>query len=290
MTGYGEARHQQPGLAVAVEVRSVNSRYFKLTFRSGDGYGALEPEVEAVVRRYIKRGTVQVALRIDRDPSPDDYRICDDVFMSYRRQLKSLYDRMHVSESIHLEAILALPGVIDERATQNVDHRSEWPVVEKTLEEAMDQLSHMRRAEGQAMAEELTANGRAIQRNLDEIHQRYPQVVDAYRQRLTDRLNKLLAGYDVNVEPADVVREVGLFAERTDIAEEIVRLRSHLSQFEAMMETPEAPGRKLDFLIQEMFREANTIGSKANDAEIARRVVEIKTAIDRMREMVQNVE
>ena len=290
MTGYGEAQLQDNDLVVTIEVRSINSRFFKLSFRSGDVYGALEPRIEAVVRKYVKRGTVQIGLRVDREPCPDDYRINDVVFLNYRRQLESLYDRMHVSESIRLESILALPGVIDEGQSRDMEIDSEWSVIEKALEEALNNLSQMREAEGKAMAKDLLTNCQVIGENLDRIHEKHPSVIVAYRDRLTDRLNKLLAEFEVRVEAADVIREVGVFSERIDISEEIVRLRSHLSQFEAIVNTKNAPGRKLEFLIQEMFRETNTIGSKANDAEIAGHGVEIKTAIERMREMIQNVE
>ena len=125
---------------------------------------------------------------------------------------------------------------------------------------------------------------------LTAVERRAPQVVDAYRARLLERLQTLLADLGVQIQPADVVREVGIFAERSDISEEIVRLKSHLEQFAAVMAERESQGRKLDFVIQEMFRETNTIGSKANDAEIARHVIEMKSAIERMREMIQNVE
>jgi uncharacterized protein (TIGR00255 family) len=129
-----------------------------------------------------------------------------------------------------------------------------------------------------------------VARDLAQIDARAPLVVDAYRGRLSERLNKMLAEFGVQVEAADIVREVGIFAERSDIAEEIVRLRSHLDQFDTIMALSESSGRKLEFLMQEMFRETNTIGSKSNDAEIARHVIEVKAAIERMREMIQNVE
>ncbi len=140
------------------------------------------------------------------------------------------------------------------------------------------------------MGRDLHANCQAIAADLDQIEQRAPLVVEAYRKRLMERLNKLLEEFGLEIQPADVVREVGLFTDRSDISEEIVRLRSHLQQFDAIARTEQGNGRKLEFVIQEMLRETNTIGSKANDAEIARHVVEIKTAIERMREMIQNVE
>jgi uncharacterized protein (TIGR00255 family) len=148
----------------------------------------------------------------------------------------------------------------------------------------------MRREEGLAMATDLAANCRAAVASLDRVERRAPLVIDEYRSRLFDRLKRTLAELNVVLQPADVIKEVGLFADRSDISEEIVRLRSHLEQFQATMALPESSGRKLDFLTQEMFREANTIGSKANDVEIAKHVIEIKTSIERIREMIQNVE
>jgi uncharacterized protein (TIGR00255 family) len=148
----------------------------------------------------------------------------------------------------------------------------------------------MRTDEGRRMAADLEVNARAIAAELKKVEARAPLVIDAYRGRLSERLTKLLAEVGVQGAPGDVVREVALFAERTDISEEIVRLKSHLHELDAVMAAPESQGRKLDFLTQELFRETNTIGSKANDAEIARHVIEMKTAIERMREMIQNVE
>ena len=136
----------------------------------------------------------------------------------------------------------------------------------------------------------LAANCRAIAAGVEEIQRRAPLVLDAYRTRLEERLNKVLAEYHVTLDPADIIREVSLYAERGDISEEIVRLKSHLDQFDAIMQLPESSGRKLEFLTQEMFREANTIGSKSSDVEIAKQVIEIKTAIERIREMIQNIE
>jgi len=140
------------------------------------------------------------------------------------------------------------------------------------------------------MEDDLRVNCRTISDELQRIEQRCPQVIQAYQDRLGERLNRLLAELDVSVTPADLVREVGIFAEKSDISEEIVRLRSHLDQFTAIMDQEGSYGRKLDFLTQEIFREVNTIGSKANDAQIARHVVDIKAAIERIREMIQNVE
>lgn len=290
MTGHGEAHRRHNNVAVAVEVRTINSRYFKLTLRTSEAYAQLESPIEAIVRERIRRGTLQVNLRVDRQPSPDDFQISDVVLASYHKQLRLLAEEIGTVESVRLDALLGLPGVVVDRSTFQHDAEQEWPLIEAALKEALDNLAKMRVDEGRAMEADLQANCQAISRQLDAIIGRAPLVVDAYRTRLTDRLNKLLAEVGVSITAADVVREVGMFAERSDIAEEIVRLKSHLEQFDTIMRNEESCGRKLEFVTQEMFRETNTMGSKANDAEISRHVIEIKSAIERMREMIQNVE
>jgi uncharacterized protein (TIGR00255 family) len=162
--------------------------------------------------------------------------------------------------------------------------------VRDALESAMQNLAQMRTDEGRAMAADLRANCQALAIELTHIEARAPLVVTAYRERLAERLRAALAEFAVTLDPGDIIKEVGIFAERSDISEEIVRLRSHLEQFDSIMELPESSGRKLEFLTQEMFRETNTIGSKANDVQIARHVIDIKAGIERIREMIQNVE
>ena len=209
------------------------------------------------------------------------------VLESYRQQL---HDLGMQSAAIPWDTLLMLPGVVDESSSHGQDMLECWPLIETTLNQAAENLAQMRAEEGAAMAEDLKSNCLVIADQVDQIEPRASQVVENYRVRLTERLQKLLADYDVTVDSSDVIREVGIFAERSDISEEIVRLRSHLEQFHALMEQEQSSGRKLEFLTQEMFRETNTIGSKANDAQIAQHVIEIKAAIERMREMIQNVE
>ncbi|MDX1947568.1 MAG: YicC/YloC family endoribonuclease [Pirellulaceae bacterium] len=289
MTGHGEAQRHAEGTSVAVEVRTVNNRYLKVSFRATEGYQSLEPQIEAVVRQQIRRGTLQVNLRVDREPTADDYRLNEAVLRGYLAQLGPLLAG-NAADSVPLASLLALPGVVREPTAGADQLEAQWPLIEKTLSDALRGLSRMRTDEGRAMTADLAANSQVIAAELAAIERRGPLVVDAYRGRLQERLNKLLGELGVRIEPADIVREVGIFAERSDIAEEIVRLKSHLEQFDATMAQEESNGRKLEFLTQEMFRETNTIGSKANDAEIARHVIEIKSAIERMREMIQNVE
>lgn len=288
MTGHGQSHASLEGLTVSVELRAVNNRYLKLNVRITEGYNSLEPRVEGVLREGVRRGTVYANIRVERHLGPDDFRLNEVALRSYQRQLEQLSGS--VAQSVPWEALLQLPGVVDETVWTSVDADAVWPLVEQQVRLAVDHFTVMRTEEGVAMATDLASNCHQISEHLEAIQRRAPLVVVSYRQRLTERLNKLLADFGVTIETSDIVREVGIFAERSDIAEEVVRLKSHLVQFDAMLSAVESSGRKLEFLTQEMFREANTIGSKCNDSEIGLDVIEIKAAIERMREMIQNIE
>jgi uncharacterized protein (TIGR00255 family) len=290
MTGFGEARKQTSQMSIAVEVRTINSRHFKLSYRASDGYAALEPEVEAATREVIRRGTIQMNLRVERSSVADDYRINTDVLDNYRRQLEQYAAGNKLKVSVDPQAYLTLPGVIIEKSRSAEDPHEDWPTIEPVVKEALAAMSKMRAEEGVALAADLAHNGRQILEHLDAITRRTPEVTQSYQTRLTTRVQQALSELNVTVEPADLLRELALFADRSDISEEIVRLRSHLQQYEAALMLPESSGRKLEFIAQEMGREINTIGSKANDAEISHLVVEIKTALERIREQIQNVE
>lgn len=289
MTGFGEARSQSGGMAIAVEVRTINSRHFKLSFRSSEGYATLEPDVETITREAVRRGTVQLNLRVDHRSSIDDYRINTEVIENYRRQLQQ-FTGSEWNAADDLRLLLSLPGAVDEKLRGDYDPREDWPAIEPVVREALAALAKMRTEEGVALAADLAHNGRQISELLDAISRRSPEVTQSYQTRLTGRVQQALSELNVTVEPADLLREIALFADRSDISEEIVRLRSHLQQYEAALLMAESSGRKLEFIAQEMGREINTIGSKANDAEISRLVVDIKTALERIREQIQNVE
>lgn len=290
MTGFGEARRQENALVVAAEVRTVNSRYFKLALRISDGYGALESEIENLIRDRVKRGTVQTSVVVHRQARAEDYQINATALESYRQQLAKLQAKWNLTDPLPLSSLLALPGVVLQESAGSHDVSSEWPIVQATLHAALDKLEAMRRTEGQAMAADLRSNCQTIATQLTAIRERTPLVADEYRARLEERLKRTLAEHGVTIQTSDLLREVSLFGERSDISEEVVRLTSHVEQFLKAMDLPENSGRKLEFITQEMFREANTIGSKANDVAIGQRVIEIKTMIERMREMIQNVE
>jgi uncharacterized protein (TIGR00255 family) len=292
MTGFGEARYQGDAVNLSIELRALNNRYLKVSVRAADPYHLLEPEFEKVIRRVVRRGTLQVHLRYDRQTAAQDYRINPVALRSYLSQVRSVCDELGVGDQtgMFLGQVLALPGVVPEPGGLTTHLHEDWPLMERVLREALGRLQAMRQEEGRAMAQELLAHRDAIAEHLGRIRAHIPHVATAYRDRLHERVLSLLSELDVRIDRSDLIKEVSIFAERSDIAEEVTRLASHLDQFQVIMNEPESPGRKLEFLTQEMFREANTIGSKAGDVEISREVVEIKGTLEKIRELVQNVE
>jgi uncharacterized protein (TIGR00255 family) len=290
MTGFGDFRGQDDRLCVAIEVRSVNNRYFKLVVKSPERFQPLEGEIERVVRESITRGTVNVLLRVDGIAASLGYRLDAAVLKSYWQELNGLSSALGQAPPRDLGGLLALPGVVVEGDTTRADPREAWPLIESTLREALKKLREFRAAEGASMAQDLQTNLKVVSTQLDEIATKAPEIVREFRDKLHERVRELLAGSESSVQPADLIREVSIFADRCDIGEEILRLRSHIEQFQAFVLEPQSQGRKLEFLTQEMVREANTIGSKANNVQVAHAVVEIKSAIERIREVVQNLE
>jgi uncharacterized protein (TIGR00255 family) len=288
MTGFGEARLQEERWTVGVEIRTVNNRHLKMSAKISDPYGALEPDVERLVRETIRRGTVQIVLRVDRPRRAEDYRLNLVALTSYRDQVDAL--RGDSAVPTPLGSLLALPGVVEERKPANDDPHQDWPALSAVIAQALSRLQAARAEEGDAMAAELLVLGKAVANHLDQIVERGPEVVAAYQKRLTERVQNLLEGQGVTIEPKDLIREVAILSERADISEEIIRLRAHLAQYIDVIHEPESAGRKLEFVVQEMGRETNTIGSKANDVEISRSVVEIKGLLEKIRELIQNVE
>lgn len=291
MTGYGEARYQSDTLNLAIELRALNNRYLKVSVRASEPYNLLEPEFEKVIRRTIRRGTVQVNLRCERQYAPQDFRVNAVALRSYLEQIRSALPGGDGWSGVALLGpVLGLPGVVPEPGRETFAAADEWPVLEKVLAEALGKLQTMRQEEGRAMAEEFVEHRYAVAGRLARIRERAPQVATAYRDRLHERVRSILSEHDVQIDRSDLIKEVAIFAERSDISEEVVRLASHLDQFLEIINEPESPGRKLEFLTQEMLREANTIGSKTPDVEISRHVVEIKGILEKIRELVQNVE
>ena len=290
MTGFGEVIEQRGGYAIALELRTVNNRYFKLNIRTSEGYSSLESLIEAEIRKTVKRGTVSCNLRIRHLASDEDFRLNKRVLNQYVDQLQEVAAKRNLDEMIRLEPLAGLPGVVEELSTDSLDAASLWPLVEPVLRSALEQLTTMRTTEGEALAIDLNEQCATVAASLNVIEGQAPAVGENYRKRIQDRVNEALSSLNVSLEPADLVREVALYTDRADISEEIVRLRSHLQQFAEAQNLPESAGRKMEFICQEMGRETNTIGSKANDALISQQIVEIKTALERIREQIQNVQ
>lgn len=292
MTGYGEANYQSGEAKLTVELRALNNRYLKVSLRAAEPHHLLEPEFEKVIRKTVRRGTVQAHLRWQRAAAAQDFQINAVALRSYVEQLRQVGGELGLSGrgEVLLAQALALPGVVPEPGSAGYCPDEDWPLVERVLEEAVARLQAMRREEGRAMSAELMQHRDHIAGQLAQVRERLPQVADVFRERLFERVRGLLAELDVKLDRSDLIKEVAVFAERSDVSEEVARLASHLDQFQEIVNEPESAGRKLEFLTQEMFRETNTIGSKASDVEISRRVVEIKGTLEKIREMVQNIE
>jgi uncharacterized protein (TIGR00255 family) len=290
MTGFGDARGQNDRLSMSVEVRAVNNRYFKLVTKTPERYQALEGDIERVVRESISRGTVNVSVRVENVAGSMTYRLDAAVLKGYWQQLTLLTSSLGVQPPDNVGSLLGLPGVVADGDSSTGDPREDWPLIESSLREALSKLGEFRTVEGASMAKDLQANLQTVATELEKVAERAPQIVHEFRDKLLVRVSELLRDGQASVGPSDLIREVSIYAERCDVAEEILRLRSHLDQFQAFVRQPQSAGRKLDFLTQEMVREVNTIGSKANNVEVAHAVVEIKAAVERMREVLQNVE
>jgi len=296
MTGFGEARVAAGALGAAVEVRAVNNRHLKLTVRGSDPYPLYDTELEKVVRRHVKRGTLHVQVRVERATPSAAPVLNAAVLADYLRQIRAACAEAGAPELAGPLAAgaLALPGVAPEaRAAGGTGlPEDEWPLVERALDAALVKLNEMRRGEGKALAADLLAHHRVIGEQLAAVRALLPGVVGDYRQRTLERVRAAVtdAGAGTTISADTIVREVALFTDRTDVSEEVSRLTSHLEQFAELVRKGDEAGRKLEFVIQEMGRETNTIGSKAGDAGISRCVVEMKSALEKMREQVQNVE
>lgn len=290
MTGFGVAQAELDGVLVGVEVRSVNNRHFKCTLRIPEDFTALEPELEAVATRLLVRGSVIVTVRISNAASRIAARIDGARLKDYINQIEIALGSAAAAK-IETGELLMLPGVVVEDGGASFLEKLR-PFVAKLMAEACERVRVMRQTEGEHLRGHLVEFGSVIRARVDAIRTRAPEVIANYQTRLRQRIDAMLAEIGKTVEPEDLLREVAIFAERADIAEELVRLGGHLSQYESLLDPAlaEPIGRTLDFVAQEMLREANTIASKSGDVEISRQIVEIKTAIDRIKEQAQNAE
>ena len=296
MTGFGAAAEQVDGVNYSVELRSLNNRYFKATIRLPDELSGLEAELESLLRKRLSRGSITLTVKmLDARPAPAR-NVNDNVMLEYLQHIEALRSKVSSNSGqaahIDLTALLALPGVLecayDEKALLDLAR----PVVGRLTVQACDKLIEMRITEGGTIADDLAKQRRVISGLLKQIGERAPEVIEQYHTKLRTRIDELLARAQLKIEEKDLIREVAIFAERADISEEVNRTAAHMDQFERIIGSSdgEPAGRTLDFLAQELLREANTIASKSNDAQISQAIVVVKGAIDRIKEQVQNVE
>jgi uncharacterized protein (TIGR00255 family) len=287
MTGFGAGRGAVNGEEVDVEVRSVNHKYCEVKVRLPREMSALEHEVVRSVKDRLARGGVDVAVRRTAAGSLVAPRVDVALAESYARAFAEVQARLGLPGQVTLADVISAEGVVrlDERM---VDTDVVGEALRRAVAAALGQLVTMRAREGEALARDLASRLEALGGLVDRIAALAPEAVESYRARLSERIADLTRG--VALDPARLAQEVAVFADRTDVAEEITRLKSHAGQVRALLDVSEPVGRKLDFLVQEMHREANTIGSKSQHAGIAGLVVALKAEIERMREQVQNVE
>jgi uncharacterized protein (TIGR00255 family) len=287
MTGFGAGRGASGGEELDVEVRSVNHKFCEVKVRLPRELGALEVEIAKTVKDRLARGGVEVAVRRAGGAGGLAPKVDVALAESYARAFAEIQARLGLPGHVALADVLAAEGVVrlDER---QMDSDAAREALRRALAAALDALVAMRAREGEALARDVRARLDTVEGLVARVAMLAPQTIEHHRVRLAERIAELTRG--VPLDPARLAQEVALFADRTDVAEEMTRLASHVAQARTLLASDEPAGRKLDFLVQEMHREANTIGSKSQSAEIAAAVVALKAEIERMREQVQNVE
>lgn len=290
MTGFGSASKTRGGVSATVEARSVNNRFLKVSLRCPQFLSAREHEIEGMVRERAERGTVALSVRVVRDSHPVRIRLNETAVADYGKLLKKLAKAADADGSPDLRLLARLPGVFEAEETETGLSDEAWAAVAETIGTALDRMTRMRDREGANLERDFAKRGKSIRHLVKALAKRAPQVSVEFGRRLQERVNALASGHGVTFEETDLIREVAVFAERSDVTEEVTRLDSHLQQFDAAIRGEGSLGRRLDFLIQEMMREANTISAKASDVEMSRRCVDLKVELDRLKEQVQNVE
>ncbi len=288
MTGYGRGQAADDRFSVTVEVKSVNHRYFEFSARVPRSYAFLEERLKSFFAERIARGKVDLFLSVE-SLSPDgvEVEINAPLAAAYVAALRRLGEDYGLADDISVSTVARYSDLFTVRKAE-VDEEALWSVVSAAAQQAAEAFLAMRSAEGEKLAADLNARGEEILSLVGFVEQRSPETVRAYRERIEQKIRELLD--DAQVDEQRLLTETAIFADKVAVAEETVRLRSHIAQMNSLLCSKEPAGRKLDFLVQEMNREANTIGSKAQDVEITRRVVDIKSTIEKIREQVQNIE
>lgn len=289
MTGYGRVKQENELWEITVEIRSVNHRFLDLNIKVPRIYGYLEDLVTKQAQAAIARGKVDIFVSV-RAKEGGDIRITPNmaVIQGYLEAMKAIQERFSVAPvSVTPLDLLRLPDAMEE-TKEEADAEVLKALVSDTLAQALEEYNAMRRREGERLCQDVCYRAGLLRGYVDFVEQRSPDTVEEYRARIAARMTEILDGSELAQQR--ILQEAALYADKVNVTEEIVRLRSHLSQLDTMLQSPVAIGRKLDFLIQELNRETNTIGSKASDFEIAKTVVEMKAEIEKIREQIQNLE
>lgn len=288
MTGYGRSEQIVDGRAVTVEIKSVNHRYFEFSCRTTRGYSFLEEKLKSFLQGRITRGKVDAYISVEAlESAQTQVLVNHSLAEGYVQALRELAERYGLRDDISVSTVSRYSDIFSVHKAPE-DEEAVWNSVQQAAEEALKNFLAMREAEGERLRTDVLSRAGTIMKLVDEIETRSPQTVAEYQERLRQKIQELLG--DNTVDEQRLLTETAIFADKVAVAEETVRLRSHFRQMEEMMKTDAPIGRKLDFLVQEMNREANTIGSKAVDSKIAYLVVDIKAEIEKIREQIQNIE
>lgn len=288
MTGFGRAKYSENGLNITVEFKSVNHRYFEFTSRLPKGYMFLDEKLKSFCQQNISRGKVEAAVIIeDNSENAAVVEINAAYAGAYLAAVKDMSRRYGIKNDVKMSSLVANPELFTVKK-QTLSEETVTAAVLKTAEEAMQSFISMREAEGERLKKDVKSRTDFILEKVAFVEERSPETVKAYREKLEQKIKELIG--DVQVDEQRLLTETAIFADKVAVAEETVRLKSHIKQFCSLLDSDEPIGRKLDFIVQEMNREANTIGSKAQDIEIAHTVVDIKSEIEKIREQIQNIE
>lgn len=288
MTGFGRERKILNNREIIVEVRSVNNRFCEFSARTPRNYGYLDERLKALFKSQITRGKVEVSVSIYKQEGADaEIAINKTIAEGYIKALRSVKDEFALADDLSLSSIMRLPDVFTVVKTED-DEEEIWRDVSEVANSALALFLEMRKTEGAKLYDDVLSRLAAIEDNVTKIEDRSPKVNDEYRDRLFAKLQEVLQ--DTNIDEQRVLTEAAIFADKTAVDEETVRLRSHIAQFRGLLEAKEPVGRKLDFLVQELNREVNTIGSKCQDITITKMVVDMKAEIEKIREQIQNIE
>lgn len=288
MTGFGRAVKELDGYVISVELKSVNHRYFEFYSRCPRQYGFIDEKIKSFINSRVARGKIECYVGIEAlNTESADVAVNNTLASAYVKALKEIAQTYDLKEDFGASAISRFQDVLIVKKADE-DEEKIWELVKEVATEAVDKFIEMRSVEGKKLYEDVYSRSTFILDTVSFIEERSPQTVKEYNDKLITRVHELIG--DVSLDENRIIQEVAIYADKVAVAEETVRLRSHIEQLREFLESDEAIGRKMDFLVQEINRETNTIGSKCNDVEIARKVVDMKAEIEKIREQIQNIE